>query len=95
MTSPKRVLPTMLLTMAALAGCASPPRVPERVLVPVAAECPVPNIPARPQAPAALHDKAAPDAEKARALAIHISNLNGYIDALLATLHGYTKPEKQ
>lgn len=94
MTSAKRVLPTMLLTMA-LAGCASSPRVPERVLVPVAAECPAPTIPARPAGPAALHDESAPDAEKARALAVYINNLNGYIDALTATLRGYTKPEQK
>lgn len=88
MTSLKRVLPTILLTTA-IAGCGSAARIPERVLVPVAAECPAPAIPARPLAPPALHDKLAPDADKARALAIYISNLNGHIDALTALLGGY------
>lgn len=82
------------LTMAALAGCSTAPTLPERVLVPVASECPVPDVPARPKPPAALHDASASDAEKSRALAVYISNLNGWADALEATLRGYTKPAK-
>ena len=80
------------LAMAALAGCSTAPRLPERVLVPVAAECPVPDLPARPAAPEALHDRSASDAEKARALAVYVSNLNGHVDALTALLRGYAKP---
>jgi hypothetical protein len=90
MTSRKHLLVAIVATSLALAGCASTgPQLPERVLIPVAAECPVPDIPAQPTPPAALHDKSAPDAEKARALAVYIDQLTGHIDALTALLRGY------
>lgn len=93
MKSKKLLLSAMLAAALALAGCGTAPRLPERVLVPVAAECPVPDLPARPKAPASLHDKSAPDADKARAIAIYLEQLHGHIDALEALLAGYAKPK--
>ena len=94
MKSKKLLLPAMLASMLALTGCAGTgSRLPERVLVPVAAKCPVPDVPAAPAAPASLHDKNAPDADKARAIAIYLEQLHGHIDALTALLAGYAKPD--
>jgi len=90
-----KALAVSLATLA-LAGCSTVPKTPERVLVPVAAECPAPpsEVLVRPVAPAALHDRSASDAEKARALAVYISQLSGWADALEAVLRGYSKPAK-
>jgi hypothetical protein len=94
MKSKKLLLAAVFVTVVSLAGCGTAPvRLPERVLVPVAAECPVPDVPAKPAAPTLLYDKSAPDAEKARALAVYIANLHGHIEALTALLDGYAKPK--
>jgi hypothetical protein len=94
MKSKKLLLAAVFVMVVSLAGCSTAPvRLPERVLVPVVAECPVPDVPARPQPPASLHNGSAPDAEKARALAVYIANLQGHIEALTALLDGYAKPK--
>ena len=79
-------------TMLALAGCSTFPKSPERVLLPIANECPVPVLLSRPTMPAAIRVKGESDAEISKALAIHISDLNGHIDSLTALLTGYSKP---
>lgn len=94
MKSKKLLLPAMLAATLALSGCAGTgPRLPERVLVPVAVECPVPDVPAAPVPPASLHDKNSSDADKARAIAVYLEQLHGHIDALTALLAGYAKPD--
>jgi hypothetical protein len=92
MTSKHLLFAFIGLTMFALAGCSTAPRIPERVLLPIATECPVPDLPARPTVPAAIRQVGVSDAETARAIAIYISQLNGHIDALTALLTGYSKP---
>jgi hypothetical protein len=84
------------LLLLALGGCAATPQpvqLPETVLVPVPASCPVPNIPQRPRLPLAdLPTDAQPDAV-ARAYAETVETLQGYARQLEALLEAYN-PEK-
>jgi ABC-type uncharacterized transport system auxiliary subunit len=80
---------TALLTLAAvaLAGCASAPvHLPETVYIPVAAECPVPDIPARPRWPVLDLPPTATDAQKALAIVQSLRYERAYSDALLQLL---------
>jgi len=94
MTSQKLLLCAIAAATFALVGCSSTgPRLPERVLMPVAAVCPVPDIPANPAAPTSLHDRTALDKEKARAIALYLEQRQARIKALEALLDGYAKSD--
>lgn len=79
---------------ASLVGCTATPKVPPSVEIPVAAQCPVPELPTRPQPRDFVPAASASDAEKARGVALYIKSLSGYADALESLLAGYKKEAK-
>jgi hypothetical protein len=90
----------ILATIALLSACASsppvwtPPKLPEQVLVPVAAKCPAPVVPAEPTLPIASL-KAGDSADRVRkAYAETIVVLEAYAKQLEDILAGYKSPEQ-
>lgn len=77
-----------LILAVFIAGCAST-GAPQKALVPVATECPVPVVPARPKL-ARIPDGAT-DTEKARILAQSLEVCKAYAQSLEAALDGYKK----
>ena len=84
-----------LVLVAALAGCATtpavwtPPKLPDTVLVPVAAKCPAPIIPARPDLPLNAVKPGDPPATVVKAYAETVQVLEDYAGQLEAVLQGY------
>lgn len=74
-----------------LAGCATTEnKIPQEVLIPVAAQCPAPTLPARPRlAVTDLAENATPQ-EVARATAESLKAATGYALALEQLLDAYT-----
>lgn len=87
----------VLAAVFGVSGCkATKPDI-ERVLVPVIAECPAPNIPDRPSLPLVdLPPDATPE-EIVRAYAESLEAVIGHCEQLESLLRGYTKdtPEKK
>jgi hypothetical protein len=95
-----RSLKIIALT-ALLGGCAStapvwtPPKLPEQVLVPVAAQCPSPVIPPEPNLPiASLKHGDDPDTVR-KAYGETIVILKGYVSQLEDILSGYNQSPEQ
>lgn len=81
-----------LILAVLLTGCAS--MRPEQVLIPVAAECPAPVLPARPYLPVAdLPANATPE-QVARAYATSLQLATDYAEALEVLLSAYDKKKE-